>query len=410
MTELLTQNLSRLQRRQPSAFARLQALEAQAPSPLAGPTAPPVEGDLLRATTVVYLGVDRGLPRLLESLTGEVNVLVVEPDIGRAAAVLSELECPALTDPERVRWVLSEEILEELDLADFFLGGIKVITAPGRDPGALDLAVMRRVKELFADLQLRRRQGNHTYFTMVTYNRLALTRLTLDRLAINTSEPMRLVIIDNASTDGSRRWLRDNRARYPFIHKIIFMDRNLGIGRGLNNGMLYSLSRSEKVGRLDNDILVPPFWLRDLNHVLASALEPRVVCGLVTDDPVVKEIVAHGETTRVDDLRVYLVETIGGCCNVYDPSIFTRLGFFPEEPLYGVEDGGLCKAVRDAGHTIAVVDNVKLEHLSTLFPDALEYLSFKGEQLEEWEEGSDGGGFGVEGVAGLTGDRGKVRG
>ena len=154
MTELLTQNLSRLQRRQPSAFARLQALEAQAPSPLAGPTAPPVEGDLLRATTVVYLGVDRGLPRLLESLTGEVNVLVVEPDIGRAAAVLSELECPALTDPERVRWVLSEEILEELDLADFFLGGIKVITAPGRDPGALDLAVMRRVKELFADLDM----------------------------------------------------------------------------------------------------------------------------------------------------------------------------------------------------------------------------------------------------------------
>lgn len=409
MTELLAKNLSQLERHQPSAFAWLEAHAEQAPSPLEDPTATAVDSEQLRATTVVYLGVDRGLQRLLESLTGEVNVLVVEPDAARVTALLAAMECPALADPQRVRWVMSEEMLEELELADFFLGGVKLITAPGREPGALDLAVMRAVTELFAHLAEQRQRDEHTYLTMVTWNRLALTRLTLDRLAINTSEPMKLVIIDNASTDGTRRWLRQHRARYPFIHKIIFMDRNLGIGRALNNGVLYSQSRGVKIGRLDNDILVPPFWLRDMNHVLGSPLEPQVVCGLVTDDAVVKEIVAHGETTRVDDLRVYLVETIGGCCNVYDPEVFSRLGYFPEEPLYGVEDGGLCKAVRDAGRAIAVVDNVKLEHLSTLFPDAQEYLSFKGDQLEEWEEGQSKEGFGLQGAAGMTGDRKRIK-
>ncbi len=406
MSELFTKNLSRLERRQPSAFALLQAHAEQAPSPLDGPAAPPLDMALLRATTVVYLGVDRGLPRLLESLNGEVNVLVVEQDSGRVASVLAELNRAAATDPERVRWVLTEQMLEELELSRFFLGGVKIVTAPGREPGPLDMAVMRAVKELLADLQRQREASASTYFTMVTYDRLALTRLTLDRLAINTSEPMKLVIIDNASTDGTRRWLRENQARYPFIEKLILMDHNLGIGRALNNGVLYSLSRVHKIGRLDNDILVPPFWLRDMNHVLASSLKPQVVCGLVTDDPVVKEIVAHGQTTLVDDLKVYLVETIGGCCNVYDPQVFSQLGFFPEEPLYGVEDGGLCKAVRDAGRTIAVVDNVKLEHLSTLFPDAEEYMSFKGEQLDDWSSEDVEGGLGVAGAMGLTGDRG----
>ena len=402
-----TTNLELLARHQPGVHALLRDHDA-APATLEGPAAPAVDCELLRAATVVYLGVDGNLPPLLESLDGEVNVLVVEADLDRVAAALSRVDRPAVADPRRVRWVLSESLLHELDLADFCLAGIKLVTAEGREPTPLDLAVMRRITETLGEVQRQRQTGEETWFTMVTYDRLALTRLTLDRLAINTDATMKLVIIDNASTDGTRRWLRENAHRFPFIDKIIFMDRNLGIGRALNNGLLYCMSRGQRVGRLDNDILVPPFWLRDLNHVLGSPLGPKVVCGLVTDDPVVKEIVDHGQTTLVDDLRVYLVETIGGCCNVYDPSIFSDLGFFPEEPLYGVEDGGLCKAVRDAGQTIAVVDNVKLEHLSTLFPDAQEYLAFKGDQLDEWDAEHAGEGFGLTGAAGRTGDRGKL--
>ncbi len=407
MNGLPTKILELLALHQPGAHALLRDHDA-APA-LDGPAAAAVDCEQLRAATVVYLGVDSGLPQLLESLDGEVNVLIVEPDPGRAAAALSLVERPAVADPRRVRWVLSEALLEELDLADFCLAGIKVVTAPRREPTPLDLAAMRRITETLDEVQRRRLSSDETWFTMVTYDRLALTRLTLDRLAINTDAAMKLVIIDNASSDGTRRWLRKNAHRYPFIDKIVLMDRNLGIGRALNNGLLYCMSRGRRVGRLDNDILVPPFWLRDLNHVLDSPLGPKVVCGLVTDDPVVKEIVAHGQAALVDDLKVYLVETIGGCCNVYDPAIFSDLGFFPEEPLYGVEDGGLCKAVRDAGQTIAVVDNVKLEHLSTLFPDAQEYLSFKGDQLDVLDaEQPDGGGFGLAGAAGRTGDRGKL--
>ena len=406
---ILDNNLLRLEASQPGFAAMLRGrICAAGVGHLRGPATAPVDCAPLRSATLVYLGVDPGLRGIVESLNGEINLLVVEPDAGRVLSLLSRLDHPALCDPRKVRWVLSMEQLEQQQLGDFCLGGVQVISAPRREPTALDLALMRKLRELLLAQQRQRCSSRETYFTMVTYNRLMLTRLTLDRLALNTDAPLRLVIIDNASTDGTRRWLRENSARYPFIERVIQMDHNLGIGRALNNGMVYSLARSDRVGRLDNDILVPPGWLRDLNQVLNSSLRPMVVCGHVTDDAEVKKIIAAGQQTRVDDLRVFLVETIGGCCNVYDPQLFAQLGFFPEEPLYGVEDGGICKAARDAGRAVAVVDAVKLEHLTTLFPDADSYMSFKGDQVDEWRRGGGepSAQFGMRGVVGLTGDRG----
>ena len=44
---------------------------------------------------------------------------------------------------------------------------------------------------------------------MVTYNRLELTKQTLDSIFKNTKTPFELVIVDNASTDGTVEFLKD---------------------------------------------------------------------------------------------------------------------------------------------------------------------------------------------------------
>jgi GT2 family glycosyltransferase len=63
------------------------------------------------------------------------------------------------------------------------------------------------------------------------YNQLALTRGLLDSLAAST-EPFRLVVIDNGSTDGSRELFR--RFPYPYPLHFIENDDNASVIASLN--------------------------------------------------------------------------------------------------------------------------------------------------------------------------------
>ncbi len=401
MNELLKRNLKLLQELNPEVLRRVEKTAREGKrSTIPNSAKTPSLGDY-RATTFVYFGIDRGLPKIINELNGENNLIVVEENNEKLVDLLAETENENMLRPERVQWVFATDMLHELHRGAFVLGKMVVLNPEHAPRSALTLAVLRFIKELALTLNRRREENSDTYLTMVTYNRLPMTKLTLERLLKNTKPPFKLVIVDNNSTDGTPEWLAKCRDRYSFIERVFLFDDNLGIGRALNNGMVYALSRSTKVGRVDNDVLVPPRWLEDMTRVLRSELKPLVVGGCITDDDVASEQIEDAAKTSVGDLKVYHVDFAGGFLNLYPPDIFDDLGFFPEQPLYGVEDGGLCKAARDAGENVVIVDNVKVEHLPSIFGEAAEYIEFKEEQLREFAASKGGV---VTGVARLRRD------
>ncbi len=66
---------------------------------------------------------------------------------------------------------------------------------------------------------------------MCLYNQLALTRACLASLR-ETTEPFRLVVIDNGSTDGTREFLQRFEAPYPLW--IISSESNASVIASLN--------------------------------------------------------------------------------------------------------------------------------------------------------------------------------
>jgi len=87
---------------------------------------------------------------------------------------------------------------------------------------------------------------------MISYNRLAYTQQAL--AALLNAEGIKIVVIDNASTDGTQAWLR------KFISITLIENReNRGIAGAMNQFLTMTRS-AEYVGKVDNDTLVPPTW------------------------------------------------------------------------------------------------------------------------------------------------------
>ncbi|MFA5865312.1 MAG: glycosyltransferase family 2 protein [Phycisphaerae bacterium] len=108
----------------------------------------------------------------------------------------------------------------------------------------------------------------------ITYNRLEYTKLALKSVLADPQEKFSLTIWDNGSTDGTIEYLK-NKVKDPRISNIIFSKANIGQVAAINQ--IWSHSKADLVGKLDNDCLVTSGWTR----VLAKAHEGIDKLGVV---------------------------------------------------------------------------------------------------------------------------------
>ena len=102
---------------------------------------------------------------------------------------------------------------------------------------------------------------------LVTFNRLNFLKEAVKRINERTKYPHRLIIVDNASTDGTQEWLKGARLQ-GLLNEHIFLEENKGFAVGINAG--FELVRSEYFITTQDDLLPPdmtPCWLERLLHL-----------------------------------------------------------------------------------------------------------------------------------------------
>jgi GT2 family glycosyltransferase len=109
--------------------------------------------------------------------------------------------------------------------------------------------------------------------TLVTYNSGRFIKKCLESVLAQKYTDLELIVIDNASTDGTVDILEqfDGRCR------IVYNEKNIGFAAAQNQAI--SLSRGEWVLTLNPDVLLLPGFIQQL--VEAGQLHPRIgaVCG-----------------------------------------------------------------------------------------------------------------------------------
>jgi rhamnopyranosyl-N-acetylglucosaminyl-diphospho-decaprenol beta-1,3/1,4-galactofuranosyltransferase len=75
--------------------------------------------------------------------------------------------------------------------------------------------------------------GRSVTASILSFNSLESLRKVLDGVLAQSVRPGRIVIVDNASTDGTRLWLEALRAtELPVQVQVVTLDSNLGVGAG----------------------------------------------------------------------------------------------------------------------------------------------------------------------------------
>lgn len=145
-------------------------------------------------------------------------------------------------------------------------------SGPGDDDGATagDIVASREAAWSTLDRAIRETFPQAS-IAVLTHDNLAFSRLCLESLLANTEYPnYELLVVDNASTDGTPAYVRELAQRFPWVRPI-FNDSNAGFGPGNNQAL--AAASGEILVLLNNDTMLPRGWLtRFVQHLTDSTL------------------------------------------------------------------------------------------------------------------------------------------
>ncbi len=207
---------------------------------------------------------------------------------------------------------------------------------------------------------------------VLTYNNLELTKRCLASITALSHYPdLELIVVDNASSDGSPAWLtewgRSNPATY-----IILNDTNVGFAAGNNVGL--AKATGDYLVLLNNDTHVTTSWIIDLLRHFDR--DPGLgLLGPVTNNignEAKLDIVYHGMDEMLTRSRRYVearrgqaipVRSAAFFCVMFSRRVFEQVGSLDEAFGIGMfEDDDYCNRVRAAGFKVAVADDVFIHH------------------------------------------------
>jgi len=210
-----------------------------------------------------------------------------------------------------------------------------------------------------------------TSVIIVNYNGKHLLKECLDSIREQTYKDFEIIVVDNASQDGSVTFLREN---YPEV-KVIQCEKNLGYGGGNNRGL--ATSEGQYIVFLNNDTKADKDWLSQLVRaakeddkigMCASKIlnydNPRIIdnTGLI----IYPDGIARGrgrlqeDRGQFDDRREVFFPS--GCAGLYKKKMLDEIGWFDEEFFLYMDDVDIGLRGRLAGWKCIFVPEAVVYH------------------------------------------------
>jgi GT2 family glycosyltransferase len=202
---------------------------------------------------------------------------------------------------------------------------------------------------------------------VVTFNRHTLLERCLDALSKQTVPTRRILVIDNASTDGTVEWLKQWVSHHPGASFVAF-DQNTGGSGGFSEGLRIAIADgADWVWMMDDDAEPHPDALEKL--MLVAQDHGNVYGSLATDGAATSWVM-----TLLDTHPVIATTAVADIPSRAEVQMLPFLGFMIHRELVeriGLPDAGFfiaaddveyCVCARQAGAKIFVAGESHIEH------------------------------------------------
>jgi GT2 family glycosyltransferase len=194
-----------------------------------------------------------------------------------------------------------------------------------------------------------------------------LTKRLLESIRVHTPQGHELIVVDNASTDGTVDYLKGQ----PDM-KIIFNPKNLGFPKACNRGV--KAATGDNILFLNNDTVVTENWLGNMLRLLYSD-EKIAMVGPVSNYCSGPQQIAVGyqDLSKLDDFArqnsllhagsAMSYPRLSGFCLLVKKSVLDEIGLFDER--FGIgnfEDDDLCLRARKKGYELMIALDSFVHH------------------------------------------------
>ena len=215
------------------------------------------------------------------------------------------------------------------------------------------------------------------------YNGSKYLKKCINSLYTQTYSNIRVIIIDNGSSDSDYKWLKDYK-------NLIFkkLDKNYGFDKAVNEGI--KLSNSKYVVLLNNDTVAKENWLEELIKCIEKDENIFSVCS---------KMIMYNESNIIDDagdeynllgwtlkrgdgqhISKYnkTEEVFSSCAGaaIYRRSILDEIGYFDEQFFAYMEDVDISYRAKKHGYKNIYCANAQIYHIGSATSGS-KYNSFK---------------------------------
>jgi N-acetylglucosaminyl-diphospho-decaprenol L-rhamnosyltransferase len=198
---------------------------------------------------------------------------------------------------------------------------------------------------------------------LVTYNSKQIIPQSLKNLA---HEDLEIIVVDNASNDGTSEFLKEN---FPGII-LIENNKNQGYGRACNQGI--NKSSAEYIFILNPDVETN---FSDI-FLLIKNFETLENPGCLAPDT---EINSENKNSEKNNKKIIEKNWVSGAAMLFKKDIFDEIGLFDENIFLYYEETDLLKRIKNNNYKIYLSEQIKMPHLvgkSSAFNEKIEYLKY----------------------------------
>lgn len=199
----------------------------------------------------------------------------------------------------------------------------------------------------------------------------------LESIAKTRYPNLEIIIVDNASTDGSDTVIEDWVKNHPHA-RLVRLERNLGYAGGNNRGFKTVGKGVKYLAFLNNDVEVEEDWLEKIIEVMESdrgiaAAQPKILqlnnkrfidsVGGFIDRLGRAYDLGHGMPDTMRHEKPFEVFYARGAAIVVRAELFKLLDGFDEDYFIYYEETDLCWRLRLLGYKIVSIPAARIYHL-----------------------------------------------